>query len=87
MTDPELIKLILNLVASGDFGLTFHAKSRMNQRGVVEADIQNAARTSHHEKVQDRAKGKIIFEGLDLDGDDLEVVAAYEAGAVIISVF
>ena len=87
MTDPELIKLILDLVASGDFSLTFHAKDRMNQRNVSEMDIQHAAQTSHHEKVQDAKKGKILFEGQDLDGDDLEVVAAYEAGVVIISVF
>lgn len=87
MTNPELIKLILDLVASGDFSLTFHAKTRMNQRNVSEVDIQHAAKTSHREKVQDAKKGKILFEGLDLDGEDLEVVAAYEAGVVIISVF
>lgn len=87
MTDEQLIKLILDRVAVGDFGLTFHAKLRMSQRNVSELDIQNAARTSHHEEVQDSKKAKVRFEGLDLDGDDLEVVAAYEAGVVIISVF
>lgn len=87
MTDLELIRRILDLVASGHFGLSAHAKQRMNERRVSQDDIQEAARTSHFEEIQDRAKEKILFEGLDLDGENLEVVAAYEAGVVIVSVF
>lgn len=59
----------------------------MNKRNISQDDIQEAARTSHYEKIQDKEKGKILFEGLDLDEENLEVVAAYEAGVVIISVF
>ena len=87
MTDGELISLILNLVASGDFTLSFHAKARMNERNVGQDDIQQSARTSHYEEIQDRVKMKILFEGLDLDEEKLEVVAAYETGVVIVSVF
>ncbi len=35
----------------------------------------------------DRARGKIWFEGSDLDGEDMKVVAAYDTGVVVISVF
>ena len=87
MTDQELIRRILALVASGDFDLSAHAKQRISDRHVSQDDIQEAARTSHFEEIQDRAKEKILFEGLNLDGENLEVVAAYEAGVVIVSVF
>jgi hypothetical protein len=85
--ERELITLILGLVGDGHFDILPHARDRMKQRTVTKRDIQCAARTSHYEEVQDFARSKILFEGLDLDDDRLEVVAAYEAGVVIISLF
>lgn len=85
--ERELVDLILGLVIAGNFDILPHARSRMRQRTVSKGDIQSAARTSHYEEVQDFTKSRILFEGLDLDADNLEVVAAYEAGVVIISVF
>lgn len=87
MDEESLINLILSEVEIGRFDILPHARKRMKGRTVSFFDIQCAARTAHHKEVQDLAKGKILFEGIDEDEELLEIVAAYECGVVIISVF
>jgi hypothetical protein len=76
ITDHELIKQILDLIVSGSFTLSFHAKQRMNERQVTQDESR-------------RLQGLRIMKRFRTAQDEanLEVVAAYEAGVVIVSVF
>jgi hypothetical protein len=85
MADAKKLLLILDLIADGDFRLTVHARMRMKERGVQSVDITSVART--HDKATWQADGKLQIIGTDTSGDSLTVIAAYESGVLIITVF
>lgn len=67
---------------NGNFRLTFHARQRMDERGVTVQDIKICAEDG--ELIPDGDEFKLI--GLDLENQDLTVVCAYRDGTLIVTV-
>ena len=84
MNSSTLQVVIQDLIA-GDFSVSTHAVKRMQQRTVTKNDIREAARTYFSAHVQ--ADGKASITGFDLDGEELQVIAAYDNGTVVVTVY
>lgn len=69
---------------NGDYRPSFHARQRMSQRNVTNQDIASVAETAPGYVDKD---GTFVFDGFDSYSDNLTVVAAYENGVVIVTVF
>lgn len=76
---------ILARLIRGDFRLTAHARMRMRERGVTHSDIRNVGST--WVSVVDEDGGKLRAQGLDIDGDSLNLIVALDIELVIITVF
>ena len=76
---------ILRALRRGDFIRTHHARVRMKERGINVDDICSVGRTS----IEVTAQGNSIYKvvGLDMDSEQLTVIATYEAGVVVITVY
>lgn len=85
MADNELISRVLQLLKDGDFSITQHARQRMRERGVSAEDITWAAYCSPTVTTQEY--GKLRIDGEDKDGDELTIIAVYQDGVLIITVF
>lgn len=71
---------------AGNFLLSVHAASRMMQRSVTKADIQNCGRTANKFNYQP-GSGTYRIQGQDLDGDSLTVICGIDDAVVIVTVF
>lgn len=67
--------------------LTVHARQQMRARRVRAADICRALATATRAVPQDSPRKWRFEGGTDVDGDDLIVVASFENGVVVVSVF
>lgn len=86
MTPAEALADIRGYAAAHRIRLTGHASLRMQQRGADFGDVRSALLTATTCAVQ--ANGAWRVEGgVDRDGDELTVIAALEAGVVVITVF
>jgi hypothetical protein len=74
---------ILNLLKTGKYLVTLHAKQRMASRNVSHADIKRCAATGSAVETD----GKIKVTGLDCDDEELHIICVYEDGIIIITVF
>lgn len=84
---PEEALQRARVVPSHALVITWHARQQMRARKVRAADICRALATAKTVIAQE-APTKWRFEGgVDADGDDLIVVASFENGVVIVSVF
>jgi Domain of unknown function (DUF4258) len=78
---------ILEALKNNRFILTFHAmKARMPQRNVRRADIIECAKTAK-KCLHDYKRNTFKVVGLDLDGDELNVVVGFDRDIIIITVF
>ena len=80
----KLIVVLLHDLALGKFRLTIHAIERMRQRSISTADIKRVGSTG---RVEQQVDGKFKVQGLDCDGVSLIVIAIYEEGILIITVY
>lgn len=80
-------KTILEALKNNRFILTFHAmKVRMSQRNVRRADIIECAKTAK-KCLYDSKRNTFKVVGLDLDGDELTVVAGIDGDIIVITVY
>ena len=80
-TDGERILRDLGI---GDYAVTRHARLRMTERGVTDADVRRCAQTARRIVEQDDGRHRI--SGLDLAGDSLDLVAVWDGDTVLITV-
>ena len=78
------IQEFLSLMASGNYRITLHARKRMAERNITDADIRNSAITGSVLIMKD---GKLKVKGFDLDGEELIVICVIEDGIIIVTVF
>lgn len=74
---------ILDSISSGEYQLTLHARQRMAQRNVTNADIKNCGATGV--VTVDGEKFKVV--GKDIDDCELTVICAVDNGILIITIF
>lgn len=83
----DALARIKELVKRGDVRFTFHARQRMDERDATERDVCNAllgGTQAAHDISKDTYR---VSGGCDIDGDDLTVVVAIEADAIVITLF
>lgn len=76
---------ILRALRKGEFVRTHHAKVRMKQRRVSMRDVWSVGRT--HTEIVFQGNGIYKITGLDLESETLTVIATYQDGAIIITVY
>jgi hypothetical protein len=64
-----------------------HALQRMQERGAVLADVQNALLTASYARWQEEHGSWRITGGVDLDGDDLSVAIEFTGDLLVRTVF
>jgi len=79
-------KKIQQMLARGDFKMSFHAEQRAIERFVLESDIMQCGRTVSRIKSQDDMRTWKVT-GKDLDGEKLTVVCKLRAGLLIVTVY
>lgn len=62
-----------------------HAWQRMGERGAQYEDVRHALAGAHRRRAADQGRWKV--SGDDLDGDELTLVVAIEAGAIVVTVY
>jgi len=75
---------VLDELSCGRFRLTRHAIERMRERGVSTGDICHVGRTG---RVISTIGDRFWVRGLDIDGEELTVIAVVEFQAIIVTVF
>lgn len=85
MTAAEALRDVRGYAAAGRYVVSQHARMRMQERGVREADLRNALVNARACSPQQSGNWRV--EGRDLDGDDLTVVVAIEDGLVVVTLF
>jgi len=78
------IKVIAALV-SGRFDLSRHALERMQERGVRRADLMHAA--WNYTYCDEIETNKFEVGGPDESGDELVIIAVYDSGVLVVTVF
>lgn len=73
--------------ATRSFVVTLHARQRQGARAVQLVDIAAALSSARQATYQPDRQTWRIDGGQDLDGDDLTVIVAFEAGVVVVTVF
>lgn len=71
-------------LARGDYRLTRHAKDRMRERGISDADIRFCGKVGRAILQSDR---KIKVVGFDCSGEELVIICVEENGVLLITVF
>jgi hypothetical protein len=79
-------KVILNALETGNFRLSVHAVSRMNQRTLTAADIISCGQTAKC-CIYQAQHGTWRIDGKDLDGEILTAICAVDNGVVIVTIF
>lgn len=73
-------------LARGEFRITSHAVTRMNERYITEADIKSCGRTAKRLTFQeDNDSWKVV--GKDLDGYKITVICAVRGHMLIVTVY
>ncbi len=85
MMGIEEKQTILNLIMAGNYILTHHAYTRMQERSITDGDILECARTAV--TVETQSDGKFKIKGLDLTEIETTIVCAFKNDVVIITVF
>ena len=88
MTDDEVlaeIKRIARVIRRIQPNL--HALQRMQERGAVLADVQNALLTASRASWQQEHSSWRVAGGVDLDGDDLTVAIELTGDLLVRTVF
>ena len=78
-------KEILNVLSNGSFQITEHAMIRMGERALDREDISNCATTA--ESIHKQRNKSFKIEGKDTMGCSMVIIADYDNGAVIITVW
>jgi hypothetical protein len=81
----DLIGETLTALMNNNFTLSYHARVRMEERNVLRIDIVSVGETAVGSYIQ--ANGTVRVPGLDDSGNPLTVIAAYEDGILIVTVF
>lgn len=84
MTRTE--KLIVRQIKEEDFVLTLHARERMNERNITDADIVEVARTLKSIKRQE-LNNTYLLTGLSTWGEKMKVSAGLRDQVIIVTVF
>jgi hypothetical protein len=88
LTDKEIIEqerdIIVHAMRSGHFKFSAHAYDRCGDRSVTRRDVMEVG--FNYDDWEPQEDGKHLFIGRDLDGVDLEVVAAYDGETIIVTV-
>jgi hypothetical protein len=80
----DMEKLILRLLALGEYSLTIHAQARMRQRNITPEDIRCCGKNGAVLTKEDR---NYKVSGYDTDGAELKIVCAYTDEVLIITLF
>jgi hypothetical protein len=86
VTPAEALADIRGYAAANRIRLTGHASLRMQQRGADLGDVRSALISATACTAQANGAWR-VDGGVDRDGDELTVIAALEAGIVIVTVF
>ena len=85
-TPREALDAVNEAGKTGRFFVTPHANQEAKECSASRYDIQEALRTACEAKHQpENDRWRLV--GKDLDGDDLTVVIAFDAGVVVVTVF
>ncbi len=76
---------VLNALRTGTFILSTHARLRMKERRVRFDDIVRCGQTASIALPQEDGCYKV--KGVDLDGDELTVIAAFDQDTIIVTLF
>lgn len=76
-------EVVRDLIASGYYLLTRHARERMADRNVTHLDIRYCARQG----IIGLKEDKYIVVGKDIDGELLKIICVYEDDVLIITVY
>ena len=79
-------KLIVKKIKNEDYVLTVHARERMNERHVLDADIVEAAKTLISIRRQDQ-NDTYLLRGLSTWKEKLVISVAVRSDIVIVTVF
>ncbi len=82
MNNAERVRIAL---VQGNYRTTLHARQRMAERMVSDDDLMECGRTAGQPITQPDGKYKV--KGIDLDGDDLIVICAWDGETVVITLF
>lgn len=86
MTKGEALRRAAEIGRGNLFVILDHAAERMSQRTVRRKDIANALSTATEADEETETRWK-FSGGVDLDGDPLGVVVAFEWNTCIVTVF
>jgi hypothetical protein len=86
MTAEEAKTAISGFAAANRIRFSSHARARMTQRSITYQDIRSTLVTSTA-CVAGSDADRWVVTGVDLDGEETEVVCAVEEGVVVITVF
>lgn len=81
-----LARKIKQMIARGDFRLSFHAEQRAIERFVLEADIKKCGNTASCIRYQ-HGHGTWKVIGKDLDGNKLTVICKLRRELLIVTIF
>ncbi|HSM91530.1 MAG TPA: DUF4258 domain-containing protein [Anaeromyxobacteraceae bacterium] len=76
---------IRGYAAAGRIRILRHAWQRMGERGAQYEDVRQALSGARKCRAADQDRWKV--SGDDLDGDELTLVVAIEAGVVVVTVY
>jgi len=79
-------KKIIQAIASGSFQLTVHARERMNERAISEADIVHVAQNTNSIRFQ-KENDTFLLNGETEWGNLLYISAALRANVIIVTVY
>jgi len=86
VTPSEALEEAHRAGATDQFFVTIHARGHRDARNVHRADIREALRTTSSAREQEEERWR-LEGGVDLDGDDLTLIVAFDAGVVVVTAF
>lgn len=85
MTPTEALRDIRGYASAGRIVLTGHARQRMRDRSVDREDLRHALADAAACELEEDDKWRVFTS--DLDGNELQVIVAIEAGVVVVTLF
>ena len=79
------LEVVLADLSSGNFRTSPHAYIRLDGRSVTRRDIMTCAKDPFHTELQ--ANGRYAIYGLDEQDEDLTIIAVYDNGTWVVTVF
>jgi hypothetical protein len=87
VTADDALRDVKGYAAAWRIAFSPHARQRMRQRNARPADVRHALMTASSCAPSRDGGGRWVVPGVDLDGDELVAVVAFEAGLLVVTIF